>query len=477
MAKLTPFPDAQVFDDNGDPLSGGFVYTYEAGTTTPKATYTDTGEGTANANPVVLDSEGRGEIWLGDGAYYLVVRDSLGNLVDERDDVVGDTSGSFLGTTFDVSANTTINAAYQNSLITTTSSPTLALIDVATAGAGFAFTVNNEGAGTVTVDPDSTETINGSSTLTLSSGDWAIIVCDGTEWKATVGQSILTKNNTFSGANTFTGVNTFTKTQKWAKGADVASATALTLGTDGNYFDVTGTTTITSIATVGVGTVIKLQFDGILTLTHHATDLILPGAANITTAAGDEAEFVEYASGDWRCTSYQRAASFPATQSYVTTAISGIVTKTSASATTSGTAVDFTGLPSGLSNIEVVLNGCSLSGTDNFLIQLIVSGSPVTTGYNSYTSTPLSGGSATSTAGFIVRSASAANTVNGVVRLKIDTTTSTVWADGIPAGVGIGSTIDCSGVKTFSGTITGIRLTRTGTDTLDLGAAYLNYWS
>lgn len=96
---------------------------------------------------------------------------------------------------------------------------------------------------------------------------------------------------------------------QFSKGADVASATALPIVSDGNYFDVTGTTTITSIATTGrVGTVIKLHFDGILTLTHNATDLILPGGANITTAAGDEAEFVEYAAGDWRCTSYTKAS-------------------------------------------------------------------------------------------------------------------------------------------------------------------------
>lgn len=102
--------------------------------------------------------------------------------------------------------------------------------------------------------------------------------------------------------------NAFTKTQTWPKGADVASANALTLGSDGNYFDITGTTAITSIATVGVGTVVKLHFDGALVLTHHSTDLVLPGGANITTAAGDEAEFIEYATGDWRCTSYVKAS-------------------------------------------------------------------------------------------------------------------------------------------------------------------------
>ena len=42
-------------------------------------------------------------------------------------------------------------------------------------------------------------------------------------------------------------------------------------------------------------------------MTHHATDLILPGGANITTAAGDEAEFIEYATGDYRCTNYSKA--------------------------------------------------------------------------------------------------------------------------------------------------------------------------
>lgn len=92
---------------------------------------------------------------------------------------------------------------------------------------------------------------------------------------------------------------------KLSKGADIASASALTLGTDGNFFDVTGTTTITSIGTVGVGTEVTLQFDAVLQLTHHATDLILPGAVNITTAAGDIGTFIEYASGDWVCSNWQ----------------------------------------------------------------------------------------------------------------------------------------------------------------------------
>ena len=107
-----------------------------------------------------------------------------------------------------------------------------------------------------------------------------------------------------------------------AKGADVANAATLTLGTDGDYFDITGTTTITAIATLGVGTAVRLHFDGALTLTHHSTNLVLPGSANIVTVAGDEATFVEYASGDWRCTSY---LSLAATQAEMEAATSNTV--------------------------------------------------------------------------------------------------------------------------------------------------------
>ena len=100
----------------------------------------------------------------------------------------------------------------------------------------------------------------------------------------------------------------FTGVVSTAKGANIASATALTLGTDGNYFNVTGVTTITSIATTShIGTTFKLEFDGILTLTHNATSLILPSGANITTAVGDVAEFVEISSGNFKCVNYERA--------------------------------------------------------------------------------------------------------------------------------------------------------------------------
>lgn len=91
-----------------------------------------------------------------------------------------------------------------------------------------------------------------------------------------------------------------------AQATNTASAATVDLGAiaTGSYVHITGTTTITSFGTVAAGISRVLVFDGALTLTHNATSLILPGGANITTAAGDVFEFRSEGSGNWRCTSY-----------------------------------------------------------------------------------------------------------------------------------------------------------------------------
>lgn len=98
----------------------------------------------------------------------------------------------------------------------------------------------------------------------------------------------------------------------WEKGADIASAGTISVG-EGGTFHVTGTTTITDIdpATDKAGRFFILIFDGALTLTHNASTLILPGAANITTAAGDSAIFVSEGSDAVRCVSYNKASGQP----------------------------------------------------------------------------------------------------------------------------------------------------------------------
>jgi hypothetical protein len=93
------------------------------------------------------------------------------------------------------------------------------------------------------------------------------------------------------------------------KGADIASAATTDIGAaTGQFVSVTGTTTITALGTADAGTFRIVHFAGALTLTHNATTLILPGAANIATSAGDVAGFVSLGSGNWRCLFYTRAS-------------------------------------------------------------------------------------------------------------------------------------------------------------------------
>jgi hypothetical protein len=175
----------------------------------------------------------------------------------------------------------------------------------------------------------------------LAAGDWQLIDGD----TARIGA-----DQTFTGVNTFSGVSNFgvtnfsgaadfngatnvdgaftatgtlgcsgllTMTGKAineAQGANIASATTTDIGAaTGNYVKVTGTVTITALGTIQAGTRRVVEFTGALLLTHNATSLILPGGANITTAAGDCAEFISEGSGNWRCTQYTRAGASGAT--------------------------------------------------------------------------------------------------------------------------------------------------------------------
>jgi hypothetical protein len=91
---LSPLGGAgwQFFDNSGVPLAGGLLYSYEAGTTTPAATYTSSAGTIANTNPIVLDAAGRppSEIWLsGSYQYKLVLKTSTGVLLWTMDNLTG----------------------------------------------------------------------------------------------------------------------------------------------------------------------------------------------------------------------------------------------------------------------------------------------------------------------------------------------------------------------------------------------------
>ena len=93
-ASLFPTPVMQFFTANGAPLVGGKLYTYAAGTVTPRATSTDYSAGTANTNPVILNSRGEASIWLGTSMYYMVLKDSTDVQIWTADNVTGSGGGA-----------------------------------------------------------------------------------------------------------------------------------------------------------------------------------------------------------------------------------------------------------------------------------------------------------------------------------------------------------------------------------------------
>jgi hypothetical protein len=84
-ARLLPPPYSQFYDNSGNPLSGGKVYFYLAGTTTKGKVYKDSLETARHKNPVELDSNGRALIFIeADVSYDVVVRDASGSLIYEQ---------------------------------------------------------------------------------------------------------------------------------------------------------------------------------------------------------------------------------------------------------------------------------------------------------------------------------------------------------------------------------------------------------
>lgn len=297
--KFSPFGNSQILDAAGNPAVGWTIGTYTAGSSTRLASYTDSTGATPQTADIVLNALGlptNGQIWLTAGSSYkFIVKNASGVTQFTVDGISGvndvgaatvsqwqssNLTPTFVSTTsFTVPGDQTTELHVKRKLQFTTGAGT-AYGEIATTAFGALTTV--------------TMTMSGSDVLDsgLSVVNLAILRADH---PATPGSMSAT---------------TMTGALNEAHGADIASAATINLTTaTGNLVDVTGTTTITAI-TLAEGAERTVRFTGILTLTNGAS-LVLPGAANITTAAGDFAIFRAYAAGVVRCVDYSRANGSP----------------------------------------------------------------------------------------------------------------------------------------------------------------------
>ena len=184
-------------------------------------------------------------------------------------------------------------------------------------------------------------------------------------------------------------------------------------------------------------------------------------------------------------TNTDRTLTLPdATGTVVSTGSTAVVTPTmltqpltagTAVASTSGTSIDFTSIPSWVKRITVMFNGVSISGGANYLIQLGDSGGFETSGYTSVVAfTGAASGRTSSTSGFICIQSTAGQFWSGQVVITL--VSGNVYVESGCVGDGADYVSISGGTKTLSATLDRVRITTTnGTDTFDAGSINILY--
>lgn len=254
------------------------------------------------------------------------------------------------------------------------------------------------------------------------------------------------------------------RTMTQTKGADVASGGTINLDSaTGDLVDVTGTTTVSAV-TLAEGKEATVRFVASLILTNNS-NLLLPGAANITTVAGDVAIFRGYSGGVVRCVSYM-PVTLPPTRPILGTQ----------QTSTSGTSIDFTGIPAWVKRITITFSGVSTNGTSNPMAQIGDAGGIEPTGYLG--SAAISTTFALFTTGFGISASTAATSVihgAGILTLMDAATNTWAWfcVVGYSNAAGVAY---AAGVKSLSATLDRVRITTVGgADTFDAGAINIMY--
>ena len=186
------FPCFQFFDNSGNPLAGGKIYTYDAGSTTPKNSYQDEALSVAHANPVELDAYGRppAPIWC-DGETKVVIKTAadvqLNPVIDNFNQDSSSSSGwgtkgegaLLKSATYDLTT-----ADDGKTVVATSGTWTLGTDSVAaTMGDGYVVDFINVGTGVVTFNPNGAETVDGETSIAFGQGDGGRLICDGANWR------------------------------------------------------------------------------------------------------------------------------------------------------------------------------------------------------------------------------------------------------------------------------------------------------
>jgi hypothetical protein len=149
-------------------------------------------------------------------------------------------------------------------------------------------------------------------------------------------------------------------------------------------------------------------------------------------------------------------------------------------ASTSGTFIDFTGIPAGVKRIEINFVGVSISGTDTLVVQLGDAGGPETSGYlgagSNYTNGALPN-VANFTTGFGFATLPAASVMHGSIFLRLEEAADFTWtANGTLALSNAGTMAHTAGSKSLSAELTQVRITTSGgSDTFDAGVINISY--
>lgn len=304
-------------------------------------------------------------------------------------------------------------------------------------------------------------TVGGTSDVITLTPSPAISSYSAGQWFAFISSGANTTNVTVNVSGL--GAKAITKNGATALVAgDLPASALVSIVYDGTQFQLQTSANLNALSSItGLGTGV-------------ATFLATPSSANLAAAVTDETGTgaLVFANSP---TLVNPALGTPA--SGVLTNCTNATVSGTAQTTTSGTSFDFTGIPAGVKRVTVSFYNVSLSGSDDILVQLGDSGGIEATGYISACSGTdgSTGGVASSTSGLIIAITDASRAFSGSVVITLVDASTYTFSSTVCGKITSGLVVMGGGEKSLSAELDRIRITRTGSDTFDLGKVNILY--